>query len=74
MRSLDFCYWLEGFIDLRQDGEVNADQVAIIQRHLSMVFKYEIDPSFGDANADLSNIHNNPETQEPKKDEITYRC
>lgn len=54
MTSRDFCYWLQGFMEISAGGP-NPDQpltlaqVDCIQRHLALVFKHEIDPSMGDA-------------------------
>jgi hypothetical protein len=66
MTSRDFCYWLQGFFEISsQSGNarnvgLSAAQVDMIQKHLNMVFKHEIDPSYGDAAhvAELNNIHN----------------
>ena len=55
MTSRDFCYWLQGWIEVETAGQtpmpargLNPVQVAVIQAHLNMVFAHEIDPSFGD--------------------------
>ena len=48
MTSRDFCYWLQGKLEL--DGKATAlseQQVGLIQMHLALVFKHEIDPSMG---------------------------
>lgn len=49
MTSRDFCYWLQGYFELNH----------AIRRHLSMVFKHEIDPSAGDTShqAILNELH-----------------
>jgi len=49
MTSRDFCYWLQGFFEIAppQPGGLSAEQAAMIRRHLSLVFKHEIDPSMG---------------------------
>ena len=59
MTSRDFCYWLQGFLELRGPGEATKEQVECIQKHLAMVFKHEIDPSYADSDA-LNEIHNKP--------------
>jgi hypothetical protein len=52
MKSTEFCYWLQGYFELRR-GEAQSgmslthEQVEIIERHLALVFKHEIDPSYG---------------------------
>lgn len=51
MTSRDFCYWLQGFFELNEEpsAELSAKQADMIKRHLSLVFKHEIDPAMGDA-------------------------
>lgn len=51
MTSRDFCYWLQGFLELRslqegQRNEMSAEQVDCVRKHLNMVFYHDIDPSF----------------------------
>jgi hypothetical protein len=52
MKSRDFCYWLQGYFEINGENVVtpamalSPDQVAVIKRHLAMVFVHEIDPSF----------------------------
>lgn len=65
MKSRDFCYWLQGFFEVRRADKnvsqsISLEQVGCIETHLKMVFKHEIDPSHGDqAHQDeLSQIHN----------------
>lgn len=48
MTSRDFCYWLQGFLELSPETDLNTRQVKVLQAHLSLVFKHEIDPSYGD--------------------------
>lgn len=58
MTSRDFVYWLQGYFEVysasfkgtRSFPEYKLDekQVQVIRNHLNMVFKHEIDPSFGD--------------------------
>lgn len=71
MTSRDFCYWLQGFIELQaQRGKavsLDSTQVMVVAKHLSLVFTHEIDPSFGKDNETLNAIHN-------KVDETRYRC
>ena len=61
MTSRDFCYWLQGFFEVSGATEVTPDQAKVIRNHLNMVFKHEIDPSFGDKKhqSELSGIHQN---------------
>ena len=46
MTAREFCYWLQGMFELAQPGEFNAEQTAMIKRHLAMVFVHDIDPSY----------------------------
>jgi hypothetical protein len=63
MTSRDFCFWLQGFLELAPEvGQLDAEQTKCIQRHLALVFKHEIDPGFGDAAKQklLSSVHAKP--------------
>ena len=61
MTSRDFCYWLQGFFEIHGGLTLNAKQVAMVRKHLALVFKHEIDPSIdgGDAKKkdELNAIH-----------------
>jgi len=64
MKSRDFCYWLQGFFEIVEadhDGKVllTEKRTDTIKKHLSMVFKHEIDPSMGnnDHQEELTIIH-----------------
>lgn len=69
MTSRDFCYWLQGYMEIATVGASNMPskavmtekQVEIIQKHLNLVFKHEIDPSFGDEDKQntLNHLHSN---------------
>lgn len=50
MKATEFCYWLQGYFELH--AEIGAEglskrQVELIQNHLSLVFKHDIDPKAG---------------------------
>lgn len=68
MKSTEFCYWLQGYFELRR-GEAQAgvslthEQVEIIEKHLALVFKHEIDPSYGPSSHQnhLNQIHGGTE-------------
>lgn len=69
MTSRDFCYWLQGFLEIADptDG-ISEGQTEIVKRHLSMVFAHEIDPSFPAHQQDhLNQIHT-------RDSEILIRC
>ena len=71
MTSRDFCYWLQGYFEIHGNRPVqepestyamNDSQIEMIKRHLAMVFKHEIDPSFGSAPIQdvLNHLHKPP--------------
>lgn len=74
MTSRDFCYWLQGHIEIGHDQMhqlgLNHEQTEIIKRHLALVFKHEIDPSQGsqEHQAELQAIHNG------NLDDKIFRC
>jgi len=74
MTSRDFCYWLQGYIEIT-DGRkatLDAQQVECIRKHLAMVFKHEIDPSFGKDGPALDAIHSGSPWADPN--EPVMRC
>ncbi len=60
MTSRDFCFWLQGVLEIGQLEQLNKTQINVIQKHLNLVFVHEIDPSMGDDNhqTKLNQIHN----------------
>jgi hypothetical protein len=83
MTSRDFIYWLQGLFELAEPGALNAKQTDLIRRHLAMVFKHEIDASYGDTahQEALNALHN---TGKPENlpiahdhvhlDQVLFRC
>ena len=81
MSSRDFCFWLQGFFELRKVGlpqmsgtplpvgAISAEQAELIERHLALVFTHEIDPSAGgaDIQAKLNAVHAGGK-------DVKYRC
>jgi hypothetical protein len=74
MTSRDFCYWLQGYFELSEIPQVDdrgrerakpavdflsEKHLQTIKNHLALVFKHEIDPSYGDKKHqdDLNEIH-----------------
>lgn len=59
MKSRDFCYWLQGLFELADPENLTPAQVKTIKNHLGMVFRHEIDPSFGgeQEQKDLNDLH-----------------
>lgn len=57
MTSRDFCYWLQGHFEIADTDKLSEAQVKMIKRHLALVFKHEIDPSYGGNQSELQAIH-----------------
>lgn len=57
MTSRDFCFWLQGYFEVGNPKELSQQQTEMIKRHLSLVFKHEIDPSMPDPTGELQQIH-----------------
>lgn len=81
MKSRDFCYWLQGFFEISPTSDkkdLNERQVNLIQQHLALVFKHEIDPQAGSTEhqAQLNEIHTQPVQQfgGVTADNILFRC
>jgi hypothetical protein len=76
--SRDFCFWLQGYLELRDvhhpEGMSEA-QLATVKQHLALVFKHEIDPSMGDkvSQAALDALHT-PPNGPPGGSGPTFRC
>ena len=81
MTSRDFCYWLQGYFEITEelkDGRgIGAGQAEMIRRHLSLVFKHEIDPSIPDPTGELQAIHDGKppfQGKPPFNGDIVGRC
>jgi len=46
MKPEEFCYWLQGFLEMSDAKTMNAKQVASLKAHLALVFEHAIDPSY----------------------------
>lgn len=58
MNSIDFCYWLQGYFEINGEvAEITQEQAQIIQNHLHLVFKHEIDDMYKGDKVELQNIH-----------------
>lgn len=85
MKAENFCYWLQGYLELTgagdKDFELTDKQVEMIKRHLALVFQHDIDPKTEPdpkkAEA-LQKTHDGPPatTFIPPfmPGEVTYRC
>lgn len=52
MNARDFCYWLQGFFEMKAAGlppnvaeDISHHQAVTIRNHLALVFKHELDPA-----------------------------
>lgn len=67
MTSRDFCYWLQGFFELAEPGNLTSDHIRVIKQHLSLVFTHEIDPSFPKAQQSVLNaLHSGNDEKRPR--------
>lgn len=75
MTSRDFCYWLQGHFELSKCEMMDKRETEMVKRHLALVFKHEIDPSYGGDAAELQAIHDgtNP-PRPPFEHEQLIRC
>lgn len=73
MTSRDFCYWLQGALELGlgSDG-LTTDQVSMIQNHLNLVFVHEIDPSIPGDPQVLQDVHDGAKPEEPEPNKPAY--
>jgi hypothetical protein len=82
MKASEFCFWLQGYFEMRMAGPpseqiVTNDQAKMIQRHLALVFKHDIDPKQGKAEhqAELQAIHDGqPQIGGVGPNGEIYRC
>ena len=44
MKSTEFCYWLQGSIELNESTSFNVKQTQLIKKHLEMVIYHEGTP------------------------------
>ena len=56
MKSVEFCYWLQGMFELQNPEALTKEQTKQIRKHLNMVFAHEIDKSYDHVEA-LNVIH-----------------
>lgn len=75
MTSRDFCFWLQGFLEVAKPQELTPEQTALVKQHLALVFKHEIDPSMGppEHQAALNQIHAPADASTPPSG-VVLRC
>ena len=57
MTSRDFCFWLQGHLEISKCKKLDEGELAMVNRHLALVFKHEIDPSLCGNAEELQHIH-----------------
>lgn len=64
MSEREFCYWLQGFIEIAEAGgqlsNLTVAQTDTIKKHLAMVFVHAIDPTYPNGKK-LDAIHTPPD-------------
>jgi len=63
MTAENFCYFLQGYLELSDTKTISKEQLAKIKGHLKLAFRDDIDPSMGNqAHQEvLNHIHNTPQ-------------
>ena len=59
MTSRDFCFWLQGALEMKAHASLTDVQVESVKRHLAIVLAHEICPSSGgqDYKNNLNAVH-----------------
>ena len=83
MTTQNFCYFLQGFLELGSPETISPENLKMIKGHLSLAFRDDIDPSMGGAkhqeilnklhNTNLSDFTSN-QSENPSKKEPLERC
>ena len=47
MTATNFCYFLQGYLELANPKTISASELARIKGHLRLAFRDDIDPSMG---------------------------
>lgn len=77
MKSVEFCYWLQGLFEVAEPETLNAKQTDLIKRHLNMVFVHEIDDTYpAEQQGALNDAHAGVATKpaEPAPSKPIMRC
>lgn len=71
MKSVEFCYWLQGLFEVGEPTSLSEKQTDLIKRHLNMVFVHEIDATYP---ADQQQKLNDAHSGMPTKSAPVMRC
>lgn len=47
MTTRDFCFWLQGYLEISGEKTIYKCQVSTIEKHLNLVLRPEINPDMG---------------------------
>jgi hypothetical protein len=71
MKSVEFCYWMQGMFELTDPKTLNEKQVELIKAHLNMVFLHEIDPSYPpEQQKPLQDLHDAPQFRQRRRGDV----
>lgn len=81
MKSVEFCYWLQGLFELGDPKELSGAQTELIKKHLNMVFIHEIDKSYPEEEQEAlyaAHKFQSPDSHAPgssiKQEGVVMRC
>lgn len=79
MTSRDFCFWLQGYLEIGDPSGIPNNKLEIVKKHLCLVFKHEIDPSKGDKKHqdELNKLHDdliNKPGWTASENDVKIRC
>lgn len=77
MKSVEFCFWLQGFFELSESEQLTPRQVEIIKNHLKLVFYHDIDPSYSDdpeVQAEMQAIHDGKQKPPRRQGSTLVKC
>ena len=75
MKSVEFCYWLQGMFELAKPVVLDAAQTELVRKHLAMVFVHEIDPSYpAQQKPKLDALHGGAPSSGSAPTDVLYRC
>jgi len=66
MRAVEFCYFLQGYMELANPETISEKDLEMIKGHLKLAFRDDIDPSMGtyEHQMELSAAHEGMNLQE----------
>ena len=80
MTARDFAFWFQGYLEIRKAhpahvaSGISQQEVAVIEKHLNMVFIHDIDPTMPDPDGKLQAAHDGKPTPAPFSVKPRPRC